>query len=266
MNYIPKVINYCWFGNQKKDNLLRECFNSWKVNCKGYRIIEWNESNCNLNANKFIKDAVAQKKWAFISDYYRLVALSKEGGIYLDTDVEVLKSLDDLLSKHLFLGFSYESLIGTAVIGSEKNNSIIKKLISIYDNAYWIDNFRHFKVKEYPNYIFTDNNDLLTYFFKKNFPKFSLNGKHQIFNEFEIFSKDEFEIGKIFRGSYTVHKCNASWTSHRYSLKTVINKRIKYVGSKCPFIDFESLIRHISYIKRRKDSPFYNVYLKDKKR
>ena len=92
----------------------------------GYEVIEWNETNCDLQCNNYIKKAVEYKNWAFVSDYFRLRALYEFGGIYLDTDVEVYKSFDDLLNKKGFVGYMHDALIGTAVLGFEKENLFIK--------------------------------------------------------------------------------------------------------------------------------------------
>ena len=88
----------------------------------GYEVIEWNETNCDLQCNSYIRKAVENKNWAFVSDYFRLRALYEFGGIYLDTDVEIYKSFDDLLSKKGFVGYMHDALIGTAVLGFEKKN------------------------------------------------------------------------------------------------------------------------------------------------
>ena len=87
----------------------------------GYEVIEWNETNCDLRCNSYIRKAVENKNWAFVSDYFRLRALYEFGGIYLDTDVEIYKSFDDLLSKKGFVGYMHDALIGTAVLGFEKH-------------------------------------------------------------------------------------------------------------------------------------------------
>ena len=100
---IPKVIHYCWFGHNKKSELIEKCIASWYKYCPDYKIIEWNEDNFDVNSIPYVRDAYTDKKWAFVSDYARLAIIFREGGIYLDTDVLLRKSLDDLLNYSCWL-------------------------------------------------------------------------------------------------------------------------------------------------------------------
>ncbi len=101
---IPKKIHYCWFGGKPLNKLGRKCLKSWKKYFPDYEIIEWNESNFDLTCCPYAKEAYEAKKWAFVSDYVRYKILYEQGGIYFDTDVEVIKSFDDILSEGAFLG------------------------------------------------------------------------------------------------------------------------------------------------------------------
>lgn len=130
---IPKKIHYCWFGRKEKSSLVKKCINSWENKLKDYEIIEWNETNCDIeNAPLFVKEAYNQQKRAFVSDYFRLVALQQHGGVYLDTDVEVLKDFGGLLELDFFVCFESEGYLCTAVIGSEKGNNIILNFLDKY--------------------------------------------------------------------------------------------------------------------------------------
>lgn len=102
---IPKVIHYCWFGENPQPESVQHCIQSWKKFCPDYEIIEWNESNFDCSTNRYCREAYEQKKWAFVSDYARLKIINDQGGIYLDTDVELVKPLDDLLEYGAFMGF-----------------------------------------------------------------------------------------------------------------------------------------------------------------
>lgn len=130
---IPKVIHYCWFGGKKKSKLMKDCILSWKKYLPDYEIIEWNENNCDLSS-LFVKEAYKLKKWAFVADYIRLKILYEHGGIYLDTDMMVLKSFDDLLVNINFFGAEDKEYINGAIIGSIKNNEFIKECISRYES------------------------------------------------------------------------------------------------------------------------------------
>ena len=102
---IPKVIHYCWFGHGEKPELARKCIASWKKFCPDYEIIEWNEGNFDVKQNGYTQMCYEEKKYAFLSDYVRLLVVAEYGGIYFDTDVELLKSLDQLLDHEAFFGF-----------------------------------------------------------------------------------------------------------------------------------------------------------------
>ena len=112
---IPKVIHYCWFGRNKKTKLAQKCFESWKRYCPEYEIIEWNEDNFDVGQHPYLQWCYEHKKWAFLSDYARLLILLEHGGIYLDTDVEVIRPLDDLLAFEAFFGFETNEIINTGL-------------------------------------------------------------------------------------------------------------------------------------------------------
>ncbi|WP_414457740.1 glycosyltransferase family 32 protein, partial [Klebsiella pneumoniae] len=132
----------------------------------GYKIIEWNEDNYDIKSEPFIIKAYNEKKWAHVSDFVRLDVLYKYGGIYLDTDVEIVKVFDDLLSFDLFVGFMWPCNLGTAVIGASKGNDVIRDLLIGY---------RKNEVS-----LNSPNNDSFTrYFINKEFG-FKLNGKEQL--------------------------------------------------------------------------------------
>ncbi len=138
---IPKKIHYIWLGGNKKNKLTEVCINSWKRQLPDYEIIEWNEQRIDLDElcreNIFLAKCVKLKLWAFVSDYLRLWILYNEGGIYLDTDVEVLKKFDGLLDDHVFMGYEANDFIGTAVIGAEQHSKLISKILQFYDKEIW---------------------------------------------------------------------------------------------------------------------------------
>ena len=110
---IPKTIHYCWFGRGEKPKLALKCMESWKRVCPDFRIVEWNEDNFDISRHPYLQWCYAQKKWAFLSDFARLLILAEQGGIYLDTDVEVIRPLDDLLRYDAFFGFEDDAHINT---------------------------------------------------------------------------------------------------------------------------------------------------------
>lgn len=143
---IPKVIHYCWFGRGEKSKLIKKCMKSWKKYCPDYEIIEWNEDNFDVNCNQYIKEAYEAKKWAFVSDYARFEILYKYGGVYLDTDVEIIKPLDDILSKGPLMGCEKGSsdwegirVAPGLIVAAEPGMQLLKELIEDYSKDRFIN-------------------------------------------------------------------------------------------------------------------------------
>ena len=146
---IPKIIHYCWFGEKPLPELALKCIESWKKYCPDYQIIQWNERNYCLNEkNEYVKEAYKLKKWAFVTDYVRFDVIYRYGGIYFDTDVELVKPIDDLLQKGAFMGMeSVPEIINNKVkfmqaasglgIASEPNNYIYKEILDGYEKRHF---------------------------------------------------------------------------------------------------------------------------------
>lgn len=138
---IDKVIHYIWIGGGQLDKNSKICINTCRRHMVDYKIVMWNESNLKLNQylkdNRFFRECYKLKLWAFASDYLRLRILYEYGGIYLDTDVEVVKKFDDLLDTDFFIGLEKDDFIGTGIIAAEKGNAKIKKLLDFYDADIW---------------------------------------------------------------------------------------------------------------------------------
>lgn len=132
--------------------------NTWNK-LEGYSVMEWNDTNCDLEINVFVKDAYRKKKWAFISDYFRLMKLYEYGGIYMDTDVKVFKSFDTLLEQDMFVGFIYDCSIGTSGIGAKPKHPFIKMILDEYENLVLKeDNTFEFKDDRECDIIMANNN------------------------------------------------------------------------------------------------------------
>lgn len=131
---IPKKIHYCWFGKREKSKLAKKCIESWRKYCPEYEIIEWNEENFDIGINAYVSMCYQQKKYAFLTDYLRLVIVLEQGGIYFDTDVEVVKNFDDLLDCGAFFGFETKEYVNTGEgFGAEPGNSIVLQMLQEYD-------------------------------------------------------------------------------------------------------------------------------------
>jgi mannosyltransferase OCH1-like enzyme len=133
---IPKKIHYCWFGGNPLPEIVVKCINSWLKFLPDYEFIRWDEDNYDVYKNTFITDAYLAKKYAFVSDYARFDILSQYGGIYLDTDVEILKNLDNFLAFSCFTGFESYNLVNPGVIiGSQKDAELIAYMKSYYESV-----------------------------------------------------------------------------------------------------------------------------------
>lgn len=132
---IPKKIHYCWFGENEKPEKAKKCIESWRKYCPDYEIIEWNEANFDVNQNGYTRMCIEEKKYAFLSDYARLVIIEEHGGVYFDTDVEVLRSIDDLLKHEAFFGFENDEYINTGVgFGAVAHHKSVETLKKAYDS------------------------------------------------------------------------------------------------------------------------------------
>lgn len=200
---INKTIHYIWLGKGEKNDRIKHCIESWKKYLPDYEIIEWNEDNFNVNLNDFTKKAYEEKKWAYVSDVARLWILYNYGGIYMDTDVEVYKSLDEFLDKEAFIGFEDVNYLSTATIGATKGNPIIKTILDYYNcidfKLYdvWTD---YIKYQETSPCIYSNIFGLLglnrEYDGEQHIKHFT------IYPRSYFFTKDE---------GYTYHSFNGSW-------------------------------------------------------
>lgn len=130
---IPKVIHYCWFGRKAKPQKVLEYIETWKKFFPDFEIKEWNEDNFDINIMPYTKEAYFAKKYAFVADVARLYALIKDGGIYFDTDIRVVRRFsDELLNSDGFLGFEHEQYVTTGVMASNVSNALLKKIFSNY--------------------------------------------------------------------------------------------------------------------------------------
>ena len=137
---IPKIIHLCWFGKHDYPELVLRCIDSWKKKMPYYSIMLWNEDSFDINSVPWTKEAYSLKKWAFVSDYVRLIALYKYGGIYLDTDMEVLVDFSSYLDSDDFTcSFIEGSLISMGFIATPCHSPVVKRLIDYYDTRHFIN-------------------------------------------------------------------------------------------------------------------------------
>ena len=131
---IPKKIHYCWFGKKPLPRKAKKCIASWKKYCPSYEIIEWNENNFDVELNAYTKMCYEEKKYACLTDYVRLYVIEKNGGLYFDTDVEIIRSFDDLLEQEAFFGFENSTYVATGLgFGAVSGNRLIQEMLREYD-------------------------------------------------------------------------------------------------------------------------------------
>ena len=220
---IPKKIHYCWFGGNPLPEMAQRCIASWKKYCPDYEIIEWNESNFDLNCCEYVKQAYEAKKWAFVSDVARLYALVNYGGIYMDTDVEVIKPLDDILECEAVSGFERVDAIPTGLMGCEAQNRMFREFLEEYNTAQFI--------KEDGSLDITTNVTRITDACLKY--GLVLNNEKQTVNTFTLFPKDYFcpkdpitKQLKITENTYTIHHFDGSWLAPEDRLTTQYHSQL----------------------------------------
>lgn len=207
---IPKKIHYCWFGRGEMPQAAKDCMASWKKYMPDWEYKLWNEDNFYVHCNAYCSEAYTAGKYAFVSDVARLKALHDEGGLYLDTDVEVFRSFEPLLHHHAFAGFEgcKRVLVATCVMASEPGTEWVKEQLSYYND-------RHFILPD-GSQDHTTNVLYMTTRMREN--GFVQNGKEQEYKDLHVFPVDYFSprhtTGEYIRteNTYSDHLGMGSWT------------------------------------------------------
>lgn len=221
---IPKTIHYVWFGGSRKDALSRRCIESWKRILPSYTIKEWNETNSPMGS-LYMKEALKQKRWSKLSNYVRLFALYHEGGLYFDTDVEVLKSFDPLLKDDLFLGFQQKKeapdWVNNAVIGAIRGHDFLKRCMDFtLEQFAKKGNFclsphvttKVLKEKGLHGYGLQKIENIMLY-------------PYEYFYPFPW--RETFHPSCITKDTYCVHHWNISWISPFARMKSKVRKSVE---------------------------------------
>ncbi len=221
--HIPKVIHYCWFGRGKLPPLAEKCIKSWEKYCPDYKIVCHTEDNFDIAQNRYAREAYEAKKWAFVSDYVRLKVLYDEGGIYFDTDVELIKPIDSLIENGGYMGFDDNGLISTGLgFACEKGNALVGALLSDYDDISFVLPDGQLDLTPCP-----DRNT-------KTMIKMGLDTqkRDQVFMKLHLLPEEylcpvKYYTGKkkITKNTYSIHHFCASWTS-KTAKRTVFLKRL----------------------------------------
>ena len=220
---IPKTIHYCWFGQAEMPQAAKDCIASWHKYMPDWEYKLWNEDSFEVKMVPYTREAYEAKKFAFVSDYVRLKALEEEGGVYLDTDVEVFRPFDDLLGYSAFAGFegSKHKPMGTCVMASEAHGQWIAEILDAYQD-------RHFVVDG--NLDLTTNVQFITAIMAAN--GFRQDGSEQDYKDLHVFPVDFFSprhtTGEYIRteNTYCEHKGLASWSQNGRGWKSVVRRMV----------------------------------------
>lgn len=251
---IQKVIHYCWFGDKELPEREKYCLKTWKKVLPDYQIKLWNESNSDLSECEYVKQAYEKKYYAFVSDYIRIKMLYQYGGIYLDTDVEVLNKFDHLLNEKAFLGFENRTTIGTAVMACEKGADFAKTMVDYYQSHTFIE--KHGSLNLTTNVILL--NSILE---SKGLERVN---KPQIVDGIKILERSILFPKKISdenvllnKETLTIHHMSGSWLTERQKRRgtnkvwlTVVRPVLQHCQNRIRLILGENITRKIElYIR-----------------
>lgn len=228
---IPKKIHYCWFGGNPLPKDVQKYIDTWKKFCPDYEIKEWNEQNFDIHLNRYVEEAYQQRKWAFVSDVARIYALYTEGGIYMDTDVEVVRNLDPLLNHSGFLGFEGTQWIATNMVGFEEKHELLRLFLDSYNHRIF--------VKPDGSLDQTTNVEELTKLLIEKY-HLRLNGMQQnlqgdvIIYPTDYFSPYDYIQGKLNRtpNTYSIHWFSQTWVGQNCLRKKIAQIFHRITGTK----------------------------------
>lgn len=206
---IPKVINYFWVGGNKIPESNQRCIDSWKKFCPDYEIKEWNENNYDLTKNLYMKQAYEKGRWGFVPDFARLDIIYNNGGIYLDTDVEIIKNIDDLLYSEAFIGWESRYYVNAGSgFGAAPHNAIIREMMQAYEGVEFVNSDGSLNLIASPRYQteVLERHGLIK------------NGRYQKINGMDIYPANFFSPKSFYSGinwandtSYMIHHYDATW-------------------------------------------------------
>ena len=224
---IPKIIHYCWFGRGEKPELAQKCIASWRKFCPDFEIREWNEDNCEYLSMPFMAEAYAAKKYAFVSDVMRLIVLEQYGGVYFDTDVEVVRDISPLLDDEGFIGFENDQFVNSGqVMAAKAHHPVIQAMIEEYKKL----RFTNADGTATPVGCPRLNTDVME--------RFGLirNGREQVVAGIHVYPADYFNpmdstTGKLTKteNTYSIHWYSMSWLPKRVQMKAKLGRILRRV-------------------------------------
>ena len=220
---IPKVINYCWFGRKQKSKKILKCIDSWKRYMPEYKIIEWNEDNFPIDFFEYTSEAYASEKYAFVSDVARLYALFTCGGIYFDTDIEVLRSFPkQYVSDNVIFAFESEKRVMTGFMAGVRQHDVWKDLLSEYRGRKFIN--EDGTINDTPNTVYLT--DYLSKYDLQKSNRYQRISEDIVVYPLEIFGAFDWSTCKynITENTVLVHKCYGSWLDDYSKVKINVKK------------------------------------------
>lgn len=207
---IPRTIHFCWFSGSDYPKIVKRCINSWNQKLPDYKIKLWDSNSFDFNSVPFVKEAIADKKWAFAADYIRLYALYTEGGVYLDSDVEVKKSFNKYLNNAFFSGTEPYIIdnkvffdIEAAIIGSQAGHPFLKECMEFYENS-------HYMGKEQETVCHLMSRLLGKYGYVAE------NKYQELKNNIVIYPMEHYGNRYCFHDKTAIHWCQSSWLDTYY--------------------------------------------------
>ena len=229
---IPKIIHYCWFGRGEKPELAKKCIASWRKFCPDFEIREWNEDNCNYLTMPFMAEAYAAQKYAFVSDVMRLIVLEQYGGVYFDTDVEVVRDILPLLDDEGFIGFENDQFVNSGqVMAAVPHQPVVQAMIEEYKKLHFTNADGTMNAVGCPHL----NSDVME--------RFGLvrSGQEQVVAGIHVYPADWFNpldsvTGRLNKteNTYSIHWYSMSWLPKSIQLRCKITKVCRRVfGMNC---------------------------------
>ena len=224
---LPKIIHYCWFGRGEKPVLAQKCIDSWRKFCPDFEIREWNEDNCDYLAMPFMMEAYAAKKYAFVSDVMRLIVLEQYGGVYFDTDVELVRDLAPLMDDEGFIGFENDQYVNSGQgIAAMPHHPVVQAMIEEYRKLHFTSTDGTINAVGCPHL----NTDVMErYGLVRNGKEQRVAGIHVYPAEF--FNPLDSVTGKLTKteNTYSIHWYSMSWLPKSVQIRSRMGRMVRRI-------------------------------------
>lgn len=249
---IPKIIHYCWFGGNQLPPSARRCIDSWRRYMPDYEIKRWDESNFDVEETEFTADAYRLRKFAFVSDYARLKILNEQGGLYFDTDVQLLKPIDDIVEKGPFMGIEAPETVKTERFlhyvnvglgfGSAPGSEVLGRLLELYRSARFVN--PDGRLNTIPIGVYTTS--LLEEYGYRDADELQQVGGFTVYPS-EVFCPMNFHTGKTVLTDHTrsIHLYDATWLTPEIKLSKIYRRRLSWLPKQLNF----NISNFIAYTK-----------------